>query len=72
MTCCQELQALVERDMVCNAPIHKLTNGRVLNEIDTEFFLVFGEERPSYVGMNYCPFCGRVLSRGLWNQEKKK
>lgn len=72
MTCCQELQVLMEREMVRHAPIHKLTNGRVLNEIDTEFFFVFGEERPSYVGMNYCPFCGRVLSRGLWNQEKKK
>jgi hypothetical protein len=24
------------------------------------------------VGINYCPFCGRVLSRGLWNLEKKK
>jgi hypothetical protein len=72
MTCCGELQSLMDREMVRNAPIHKLTNGRVLNEIDTEYFFVFGEERPSYVGMNYCPFCGRVLSRGLWNLEKKK
>ena len=22
--------------------------------------------------LNYCPFCGRVLSRELWNLEKKK
>jgi hypothetical protein len=72
MTCCGELQSLMDREMVRNAPIHKLINGRVLNEIDTEYFFVFGEERPSYVGMNYCPFCGRVLSRGLWNLEKKK
>ena len=28
--------------------------------------------RHQFVGMNYCPFCGRVLSRELWNQEKKK
>jgi hypothetical protein len=33
---------------------------------------VFGEERHNFVGINYCPFCGRVLSRGLWNLEKKK
>ncbi|MBX5496096.1 MAG: hypothetical protein IRZ15_12245 [Bryobacteraceae bacterium] len=54
------------------SPLHLLTNGRILTEIDTDYFLVFGEERPSYVGLNYCPFCGRALSRGLWNLEKKK
>lgn len=72
MICCDELQRLVDRDLVRNAPMQKLPGGRFLNEIDTEYFLVFGEERPSYVGLNYCPFCGRVLSRGLWNLEKKK
>jgi hypothetical protein len=35
-------------------------------------YFVFGEERHGFVGINYCPFCGRVLSRGLWNLEKKK
>jgi len=72
MSCCQDLDRLLDLEMVRNAPVHKLPGGRILNEIDTEFFLVFGEERPSYVGLNYCPFCGRVLSRGLWNLEKKK
>ena len=28
--------------------------------------------RLQYVGLNYCPFCGRVLSRELWNLERKK
>lgn len=72
MSCCEELQELVDRDFVRVSPVHMLTNGRILNEVDTEFFLTFGEARPSYVGMNYCPFCGRIISRGLWNQEKKK
>ena len=45
---------------------------RILTEIDTEYYFAFGEERFSYVGMHYCPFCGRVLSRELWNREKKK
>jgi hypothetical protein len=57
--------------MVRVGPVHRLPNGRILTEIDTEYFFVFGD-RPDYVGMNYCPFCGRVLSRGLWNLEKKK
>ena len=35
-------------------------------------FFVFGDERHQFVGMHYCPFCGRVLSRELWNLEKKK
>ena len=33
---------------------------------------VSGEERHQSVGLNYCPFRGRVLSRKLWNLEKKK
>ncbi|MFN3323218.1 MAG: hypothetical protein ACK5AZ_06965 [Bryobacteraceae bacterium] len=72
MYCCDDLRDLADRDWMRVAPVHTITNGRILNEIDTEYFLVFGTERPSYVGMNYCPFCGRALSRGLWNLEKKK
>lgn len=70
--CCDELQQLAGRELVRIGPVHTLTNGRILTEIDTEYFLVFGEERPTYAGINYCPFCGRALSRGLWNLEKKK
>jgi hypothetical protein len=72
MSCCQELQSLADRGLVRIGPVHTLPSGRILTEIDTEFFFVFGEERPSYVGMHYCPFCGRVVSRELWNREKKK
>ena len=66
------MQDLVDGDMARVSPKHLLRNGRIVNDIDTEYFLAFGESRLSYVGINYCPFCGRVLSRGLWNQEKKK
>jgi len=72
MTCCDEFERLTDRDMARHAQPHQLTNGRILTEIDTEYYLVFGDERHSFVGINYCPFCGRVLSRGLWYLEKKK
>ncbi len=72
MVCCTELQDLIDRDMVRVGPMHTLRDGRILTEIDTEYHLVFGDSRPRYVGLNYCPFCGRVISRGLWNLEKKK
>lgn len=72
MTCCSELAKLMDLEFARHAQVYELTNGRILTEIDTEYYLVFGDERPSFVGMNYCPFCGRVLSRGLWNLEKKK
>jgi nitrite reductase/ring-hydroxylating ferredoxin subunit len=72
MICCAELDRMLDRDLVRNTPMHTLTDGRIVTEIDTEFFLRFGEERPTYAGLNYCPFCGRALSRGLWNMEKKK
>ncbi|MBI3683332.1 MAG: hypothetical protein HY235_23410 [Acidobacteria bacterium] len=72
MVCCDEMQELVDGEYVRVGPVHTLRNGRILNEIDTEYFFAFGEGRPAYFGMNYCPFCGRALSRGLWNAEKKK
>jgi hypothetical protein len=72
MVCCTEFQDLIDRDMVRVGAMHTLRDGRILTEIDTEYHLVFGDARPSYVGLNYCPFCGRVISRGLWNLEKKK
>jgi hypothetical protein len=72
MTCCAELERLMDQDLARFAQPQQLSNGTILNEIDTEYYLVFGEERHRFVGLNYCPFCGRVLSRGLWNLEKKK
>ena len=72
MVCCDELQDLVDREMLRVGPIHMMTNGRIINEVDTEYFLSFGDQRPNLVGINYCPFCGRAISRGLWNLEKKK
>lgn len=72
MTCCAELDRLIDRDLARYAQPQQLSNGTIVNEIDTEYFLVYGEERHRYVGINYCPFCGRALSRGLWNLEKKK
>jgi hypothetical protein len=72
MTCCAELERLIDRDLACHEQASRLENGTILTDIDTEYFLVFGEERRRYVGMHYCPFCGRVLSRELWNLEKKK
>ena len=72
MTCCTELDRLIDRDLARYAQPQQLSNGTIVNEIDTEYFLVYGEERHRYVGINYCPFCGRALSRGIWNLEKKK
>lgn len=72
MTCCSEFDRLLDRDLARYAQPQQLSNGTIVNEIDTEYFLVFGDERYQFVGLNYCPFCGRVLSRGLWNLEKKK
>jgi hypothetical protein len=72
MSCCDQMERLMDRDLARQAQPHQLTNGATTTEIDTEYFLVFGDERHQFVGMNYCPFCGRVISRGLWNQEKKK
>ena len=72
MSCCPELGRLMDRGLVRNAQPYQLSNGTIITDIDTEYFLVFGEERHQFVGLNYCPFCGRALSHGLWMAEKKK
>jgi hypothetical protein len=63
---------MVDRGLMRVAPLTSLSDGRILTEFSTEYFFVSGESRPSYVGLNYCPFCGRALSIELWNREKKK
>jgi hypothetical protein len=72
MTCCPQFERLMDRDLARHAQPYRLSNGAIVTEIDTEYFLVFGEERHQYVGLNYCPYRGRVLSRKLWNFEKKE
>jgi hypothetical protein len=72
MNCCPDLELLIDREHARVAQPYQLTNGTIITEIDTEYFLVFGDERHQFAGINYCPFCGRALSRALWNREKKK
>ncbi len=72
MSCCEQMERLMDRELARQAQPHQLTNGAIITDIDTEYFLVFGDERHQFVGINYCPFCGRALSRELWNLEKKK
>ena len=72
MACCENFERLLDRELARRAQPHQLSNGTIITDIDTEYFLVFGEERHQFVGLHYCPFCGRVLSRKLWNLEKKK
>jgi hypothetical protein len=54
---------MMERGLAEHAQPHQLSGGTIITEIDTEYFLVFGEEPRRFAGVNYCPFCGRVLSR---------
>jgi hypothetical protein len=72
MSCCDQMGRLMDRELARQSQPHLLSNGTIITDIDTEYFLVFGDERHQFVGIHYCPFCGRVLSRELWNLEKKK
>lgn len=72
-SCCDQMESALEREVVVNTPIHSITDGRILNDIQTEYFLRGGSDaRYNYLGINYCPFCGRAISLGLWAAEKKK
>ncbi len=72
-SCCAELQKALDHDFMAQGAFQELPEGRLMNEIDSEYFLRNGETgRTSYLAVNYCPFCGRAISRGLWAAEKKK
>ncbi len=38
-SCCTEMQNALDREFLENGPIHRLPAGRILNEIDSEYFL---------------------------------
>lgn len=74
MICCSGLDQALDLEIVVKTEKHLLDDGRILNDVDSEYFVraPYGSERFNYLAINYCPFCGRVISRGLWNVEKKK
>ncbi|HEV3278861.1 MAG TPA: hypothetical protein VG860_18750 [Terriglobia bacterium] len=62
-----------DRGAMVVGPKHRIDDGRIVNEIDTEYFIRSASSRGyDYFGINYCPFCGRALSNSLWAAEKKK
>lgn len=72
--CCEEMGRAMGREVIVETEKYLIRDGRILNEIDSTYFLRSGDEsgRFNYFALNYCPFCGRALSRGLWTAEKKK
>ena len=73
MHCCDLLERAMDRGAVFLGEKERIDDGRILNDLDTEYFLRVPSSRGyDYYGINYCPFCGRALSHGLWMAEKKK
>ena len=61
----------VEGEAIVNAPKARM-EGRILNEVDSDYAVRSQDERPNVYPIHYCPFCGRAISRSIWNAEKKK
>jgi len=73
MFCCDTLRDWTDQEALYYGPKNRINDGRIVNEIDTEYFIRAASNRGySYIGINYCPFCGRALSLGLWAAEKKE
>ena len=73
MFCCEELRSWVDQGALYYGSKQRINDGRISNDVDTEYFIRAPASRGySYIGINYCPFCGRALSTGLWAAEKKK
>ncbi len=69
--CCEMLRDAVDGDAILNQPKLEM-RGRLLNEIDSDYAVRSPEDRPNLYCINFCPFCGRAISRTVWNAEKKK
>ncbi len=69
--CCEMLKEAVEGEAIVNQPKQQMS-GRILNEVDSDYAVRSPEDRPNLYLMNFCPFCGRAISRTIWNAEKKK
>jgi hypothetical protein len=69
--CCETLVEAVDREVILHGPPQQMA-GRILNEVDSDYAVRSADERPSLYLLNYCPFCGRAISRSVWNAEKKK
>ncbi len=73
MQCCDELGQWIDEGAFYFGAKQRIDDGRIVNEIETEYFVRSAASRGySYIGINYCPFCGRALSTALWAAEKKK
>ena len=74
MLCCLDMDSALDQEVVVQTPKHLIRDGRIMNDISSEYFVRCGqaEGRYTYFGMNYCPFCGKPISLGLWAAEKKK
>lgn len=69
--CCELLQQAVDGEGIVNRPRHQM-EGRILNEVDSDYAVRSADDRPNVYPINFCPFCGRAISRTIWNAEKKK
>lgn len=73
MFCCKLLAESIDRGVMYYGAMNRIDDGRIVNELDTEYFIRAAATRGyDYLGVNYCPFCGRALGHGLWVAEKKK
>lgn len=74
MICCKDMETAMDHDLMVKTQVHRITDGRLLNEISSEYFFkaAYADGRYNYLALNYCPFCGKPISLGLWAAEKKK
>ena len=73
MFCCYLLAEAVQRGAFYYGAAHRIDDGRIANDLQTEYYIRAASSRGyEYLGINYCPFCGRAPSLGLWQAEKKK
>ena len=75
VVCCNEMSGAMDREMIVHTERYLINDGGSYNDIDSEYFIRSGNAdtgRFSYLALNFCPFCGRPLSRALWLAEKKK
>ena len=73
MFCCGLLTEGIDRGILYCGAKNRIDDGPIVNDLPMAYFIRSASSRGyDYVGINYCPFCGRALPLGLWQAEKEK
>jgi hypothetical protein len=60
--CCDEMERGLQDGIIIIMDKSYLENGRIMNMIESRYYLRRENRGYHYYGINFCPFCGMAIS----------